>query len=112
MRRDTKSRWRRCRAGVSILAGLLVSVGSLAITTGRGRASSALRESSGAVRGDLDLPVGLLREHGDGARGETDLAAAPALGGETGAHDPSRVVRCGDRYWIYCTGPGALSRWS
>ena len=38
------------------------------------------------------------------------LAARPSpLRGETGAHDPSRIVRCGDRYWVFCTGPGGIN---
>jgi arabinan endo-1,5-alpha-L-arabinosidase len=41
------------------------------------------------------------------------LAAGGArLRGDTGAHDPSRVVRCKDRYWVFFTGPLGPSKWS
>jgi arabinan endo-1,5-alpha-L-arabinosidase len=35
-----------------------------------------------------------------------------ALHGQYGAHDPSGIVRCGDRYWIYTTGRGPYSMYS
>jgi arabinan endo-1,5-alpha-L-arabinosidase len=41
--------------------------------------------------------------------GKTDVYA---LHGQYGAHDPSGIVRCGDRYWIYTTGRGPYSMYS
>ena len=32
-------------------------------------------------------------------------ARAITLYGDYGAHDPSRITRCGDKYYLYCTGP-------
>lgn len=29
-----------------------------------------------------------------------------------GVHDPSSIVQCGDRYWLFSTGTGILSWWS
>src|SRR5437762_14170083 len=40
------------------------------------------------------------------------LAAAAPLKGETGAHDPSRIVRCKDRYWTFFTGPLGPTKYS
>jgi hypothetical protein len=38
--------------------------------------------------------------------------AAAAIEGDIGAHDPSRIIRCKDRYWIFHTGRGCRSKWS
>jgi len=42
------------------------------------------------------------------------IAGVPAGIGSRGvrAHDPSTIVKCGDRYWTFCTGRGVLSYWS
>ncbi len=38
--------------------------------------------------------------------------AAEQLTGETEIHDPSSIVKCGDRYWVFGTGRGIISRYS
>ena len=35
---------------------------------------------------------------------------APALHGDLRVHDPSTIVRCGGRYWLFATGSGIASR--
>lgn len=40
----------------------------------------------------------------------TGLQGAPALRGDLGIHDPSTVVRCGDRYYLFGTGQGIASK--
>lgn len=36
--------------------------------------------------------------------------AVERLTGETEIHDPSSIVKCGDRYWVFGTGRGIISR--
>jgi arabinan endo-1,5-alpha-L-arabinosidase len=40
------------------------------------------------------------------------LPFAPMRGGEFRVHDPSTIVKCGDEYWFFCTGPGISSFYS
>ncbi len=40
------------------------------------------------------------------------LPAADHLTGDTEIHDPSSIVKCGDRYWVFGTGRGIISRYS
>jgi arabinan endo-1,5-alpha-L-arabinosidase len=35
---------------------------------------------------------------------------APVLTGDLRVHDPSSIVRCGDEYWLFATGPRIVSR--
>lgn len=46
--------------------------------------------------------------------GTFNLAAATPenLSGDLSVHDPSRIVRCGENYWLFATGNGILSRHS
>lgn len=43
---------------------------------------------------------------------EAQAAARVEPSGDRGqlAHDPSTIVKCGDEYWIFCTGQGIGSR--
>ena len=38
--------------------------------------------------------------------------ARAALQGEVNVHDPSTIIRHGNRYWIFGTGAGCISRYS
>jgi hypothetical protein len=38
--------------------------------------------------------------------------AAAHLRGNLGAHDPSTIIQCQDRYYLFATGTGIASRWS
>lgn len=39
------------------------------------------------------------------------IATEPLIG-DTEIHDPSSIVKCGDRYWVFGTGRGIISRYS
>ena len=39
-------------------------------------------------------------------------ATAPPLRGNIGIHDPSTVIKCKDRYYIFGSGRGIISKWS
>lgn len=39
-------------------------------------------------------------------------AADPHLRGDLGAHDPSTIIKCKDRYYLFATGNGIESKWS
>lgn len=41
-----------------------------------------------------------------------DAAKPRPLAGDTEIHDPSSIVKCGDRYWVFGTGRGVVSRYS
>jgi arabinan endo-1,5-alpha-L-arabinosidase len=40
------------------------------------------------------------------------ITSVYALHGQFGAHDPSGIARCGDRYWIFTTGEGPYAMYS